>query len=116
MSSQRQVTIGEALNRFFANIFNFNGRASRSEFWFVALTVGLAAIALATPTAGLSTIAFGVLAVGLATRRLHDAGFSGWWQFVVFVPAAGWIALIVLLALPSDASPNKYGPVANAIP
>ena len=110
---QRQVTITEALNKFFANIFNFKGRPSRSEFWFVVLTVGLGAVALVTPTAGLSILAYGIITVGIATRRLHDAGFCGWWQLVAFVPAVGWIALIVLLALPSTESENMYGLVPN---
>lgn len=46
-------------------------------------------------------------------RRLHDAGFSGWMFFIVFVPIAGIIALIVLFALPSKPGINKYGPNKN---
>ncbi|RII43607.1 DUF805 domain-containing protein [Galactobacter valiniphilus] len=35
------ATFGQAIKRFFKNYVNFNGRASRSEFWWVALALGL---------------------------------------------------------------------------
>lgn len=114
MFSQRQVTIPEALNRFTANIFSVEGRSSRREFWLAALTIGLAAVAQALPTALLSMLAYGVALVGIATRRLHDAGFSGWWQLIVLVPGIGWCALFVLLSMPGMASENKYGPVPES--
>lgn len=44
----------------------------------------------------------------LAVRRLHDAGFSGWWLLLLLVPYAGWLALAVLLILPASAFPNRY--------
>ena len=38
----------------------------------------------------------------LAVRRLHDAGFSGWWLWLLLVPYA------VLLILPASAFPNRF--------
>ncbi len=35
------ATFGQAIKRFFKNYVNFNGRASRSEFWWAALAVAL---------------------------------------------------------------------------
>jgi uncharacterized membrane protein YhaH (DUF805 family) len=39
------------------------------------------------------------LAVG--ARRLHERNLSGWWQLLNFVPILGWIALVIMLALPA---------------
>lgn len=48
--------------------------------------------------------------LALTVRRLHDAGFSGWFALVYFVPALGWILLaFVLLLMPSQRHTNKYG-------
>lgn len=44
----------------------------------------------------------------LAVRRLHDAGFSGWWLWLGLVPYAGWLAVAVLLVLPSAPFPNRF--------
>lgn len=38
------ATFSQAVGRFFRNYVNFEGRASRSEYWWVALALGLAAI------------------------------------------------------------------------
>ncbi|WP_394160829.1 DUF805 domain-containing protein [Galactobacter valiniphilus] len=35
------ATFGQAIKRFFKNYVNFNGRASRSEFWWVVLGIAL---------------------------------------------------------------------------
>lgn len=44
----------------------------------------------------------------LAVRRLHDAGFSGWWLWLLLVPYAGWLIVAVLLILPASAFPNRF--------
>lgn len=44
----------------------------------------------------------------LAVRRLHDAGFSGWWLWLICVPYAGWIVVLILLLLPSSDFPNRF--------
>jgi len=103
------ISIGSAYSVFWANLFNFNGRATRGEYWKVALTAGLLGVLLAGITAGLSLIAFAVMTLALATRRLHDTGRSGWWQLIVFLPLVGTVVLMVLLALPGNCDDNRYG-------
>jgi uncharacterized membrane protein YhaH (DUF805 family) len=44
------------------------------------------------------------LAVG--ARRLHDTDRSGWWQLLMFVPAIGWIILIIFFA--QEGKSNRY--------
>jgi len=103
---------------------DFNGRARRKEFWMfvlfnyiaiIILMVIFGAIGGALDTPGLMFISyFYLLAVivpsfGVTVRRLHDAGKSGWYYFVSFIPLVGSIWLLVLLCTDSEDGANKWG-------
>lgn len=105
------------------NFANFKGRASRSEYWrFYGITIVIAGIinvlsALFMDTAlasvfGLISMAYNVAillpSIGLAVRRLHDVGKSGWLLLVSFIPF-GIIYVIYLLAQKGDEGDNQYG-------
>ena len=82
----------------------FDGRASRSEFWWFSLFIALVGGALAYLSQNLSdifliAILLPFLAVG--TRRLRDSGKSPWLQFYLLVPIAGIIILAFWWVLPS---------------
>lgn len=78
----------------------FSGRATRSEYWYFILVNVLFAIGFSIIDAGIGTtpilsylysLFIMLPAVAAMFRRLHDAGFSGWWGgigmivfFVVF--------------------------------
>jgi uncharacterized membrane protein YhaH (DUF805 family) len=96
----------------------FEGRASRSEFWWFTLgqfLVGLAFFLLSGIAGALIALYYLFLLAGLvpsiavAARRLHDIGQSGWLQLIGLIPILGTIALIVLCAQPSQPQANKYG-------
>lgn len=110
---------------------NFEGRAGRPEYWFSTLGFYLLLLLAALPAVGLaeladSDITFTPLCVGyillcgiilvltiipniaLSVRRLHDAGFSGWFYLLNFVPNIGGLILFVFALLPS-AKPNRWG-------
>ncbi len=86
---------------------DFNGRASRMEFWIfllfvTALTVGAhaidgqrsesAAIALDMGILELSvTLLFLLPSITVGVRRLHDTGRSGWWIMLIYLP---WLATL----------------------
>ena len=84
----------------FRNYFVFNGRASRSEFWYFWLFVIIANIIVSiadsiifdirvTDGGLLFLIWFVVSATPLfavGARRLHDTGSSAWWQWLIVVP------------------------------
>lgn len=115
----------EAITRFVKKAFVYRGRASRSEYWWVALAVAgvsfvLNAIASAfdinsgsAPTwlliggflFGLFNLLVGlallVPTISLTVRRLHDANFSGLFALLGLVPFLGPIALLVFACLPS---------------
>ena len=56
---------------------------------------------------GLYTLATVVPTVALRTRRLHDAGLSGWFQLLSLVPFVEY-AVLVLLLLPSNPSGRRF--------
>lgn len=93
----------EAILVCFRKYAEFQGRASRSEFWWFALFVILvdAAMMNISETLGsvfLIAVLLPFLAVG--TRRLRDSGRSGWWQFFLLVPVGGIVVLGFLWAEP----------------
>lgn len=110
------VGFGEAISLAFKNIVTFNGRASRSAFWWFGLFafiigVVVAIIANVTGVRILSTIfgaIFFLLTISLQVRRLHDSDRSGFWYFLALIPLIGGIAVLVLDLLPGTPGPNKY--------
>lgn len=102
--------------------FKFNGLATRSEFWGVAIIGFAAMVALGVFTgfvAGVGgpgsfgevigilglflTLVAGVwLSIATCIRRCRDAGINPWWTLGTIVPYIGWIVFIVLGCLPSD--------------
>ncbi len=140
---QYQVSFGDAIKRAFTNYCNFQGRASRSEYWWfylftvvVAWLLGVPAMSASFETLGhamrgeivetefsvwtgisyLWSLFIFLPSFGLLFRRLHDTGRSGWNWLWSFLPIIGWIILIVYLCTDSQPTPNKYGPVPNEIP
>lgn len=132
---QRQVGFGEAIKRGFQKYAVFTGRTSRSEFWWWQLFVFIISSAVSSctmpfimddfdPTSGMLPMSWyctsGLLNLilflpnlGMAIRRLHDTGRSGWWVLLNLVCCIGWIFLIVWWCQPSQEQNNKYGPVPN---
>lgn len=90
----------------------FDGRASRSEFWWFVLFVFLASFV----TGMFSELASSIISLALlvpnlavGARRLHDINKSGWFQLLWLVPVVGWIILIVWACKKGDAQANDYG-------
>ena len=89
----------------------FEGRASRSEYWrFYLFTVlaGLAADTIGDTVGNIASLALFLPSLALAARRLHDTGRSGWWFLLIFT-VIGILLLLYWLVKASDASANKYG-------
>jgi len=136
------ATFGEAVSRFFGRYATFSGRASRSEYWWVALLqvllvavvygvmVAVAAsayeaigttqspvfvVAVFTPPAllGLYALATLVPSAALTVRRLHDANYSGWLALLALVPVVG-LCLVVLLAMPSDGAGARFDAASSS--
>lgn len=105
----------------FKNFFNFEGRASRPEFWWFFLFNFIVCVifALLTPLAptvltvisGIYSLAVLFPGLGLFVRRMHDINKSGWNILFALIPLVGAIILIIFLVKPGNAAENKYGPV-----
>jgi uncharacterized membrane protein YhaH (DUF805 family) len=109
---------------------DFNGRATRSEYWFFVLfnlifsiaavildnTLGLAIKNVGYgPIYGLYILAVFIPSLAVSVRRLHDVGKSGWMLLVAFIPLIGAIWLLVLYVTDSQPGSNKWGPNPNEI-
>src|SRR5262245_44830417 len=91
------MTFADSIRTCFSKYADFNGTASRSEFWWFQLFIILVAAALSLFSVTLCSLFYlAVLLPDLAVgaRRLHDTGRSGWWQLLYIVPL-GVIVLIV---------------------
>ena len=111
---------------------DFDGRASRSEFWWYTLgyvivsyswsfIMGL--ITGASVMAGMDgnfqfsaiqllsyipTFALLLPTLGVGARRLHDIGKSGWWQLLYLI-CCGGLVLLYFFVQDSEGD-NQYGP------
>jgi DNA-binding CsgD family transcriptional regulator len=97
------MTFYESIRVCLTKYAEFNGRASRPEFWWFMLFVTLVASALAYFSETLTSvfliaILLPLLAAG--SRRLQDSGKSAWWLLFLLVPVGGLVALGSLWALP----------------
>lgn len=114
----------KALESFFQNYTNFQGRATRAEFWYVYLfnlilgcVVGILSYVpviggVVSACASIYSLAILVPGLAVAWRRFHDIGKSGGYYFTCLIPIAGPIIFIYLLAKES-APDNQYGPKKN---
>ncbi len=111
------------------NYVNFDGRASRSEYWwwvlatipmsfpFFILDVTVFGWGIEDPTwfQNIFAVAIFLPGLGVVFRRLHDSGRSGWWLLIGLIPCVGFIVLIVFLAQDGEPYPNQYGEVPTNI-
>ena len=119
MSEKGPDSIWEISVGFVAKYVNFEGRASRSDYWWFVLYVLLVNIA----TIGLDIAVFGTIGIvntlaqvalffphlSVGVRRLHDTGRSGWWLLIGLIPFLGAIILIVFFVMKGEVQPNQYG-------
>ena len=100
------MTFQNAIRVCLTKYADFNGQATRAEFWWFALFVILVTAALLYMSEILSSVfliavLLPLLAVG--TRRLHDIGKSGWWWLFALAPVGGMVVLVALWSLPGTA-------------
>ena len=102
------MTFGESINGCFSKYAEFNGRASKSEFWWWMLFVFLASLAagmISPVLSSLFSLATLLPSLAVTTRRLHDIGRTGWWQLLLLT-GIGFLVLLYWWVQPSDGSAN----------
>jgi uncharacterized membrane protein YhaH (DUF805 family) len=92
---------------------DFNGRASRPEYWWfylftVLLSWGSLIVDHSGIVSGIVNLALLLPALSAAARRLHDTNRSGWWMLIAFT-IIGLIPLIIWLASKGNDQSNEYG-------
>lgn len=135
------MTFKESINTCLREkyFFRFQGRASRSEFWWFMLFIALVNIltglvfALLPPMVGASASLIVSLLLlpanlGVTVRRLHDRNLSGWWLLLPIVSLvlavlfgagdsvisstlslAMCVCYLAILCMPSQPEVNRFG-------
>jgi len=106
----------ESIKTCFSKYADFNGRASRPEFWWWFLFVVLLSVAAGMVSQMLSgLLSLAVLVPGLAVgaRRLHDTDRSGWLQLLGLIPLIGVLVLIFWWVQEAK-EPNRFGSPASS--
>jgi uncharacterized membrane protein YhaH (DUF805 family) len=114
------MTFGESINTCLKQKYaDFNGRASRSEFWWFNLFCFFFSVIFIFSykediyeiflSALLALLALLVPWTAAAVRRLHDIDQSGWWYLITFVPYVGEFILLGILALRGTSGANRFG-------
>jgi uncharacterized membrane protein YhaH (DUF805 family) len=115
------VGFGDAIRLAFKSWSAYQGRASRSAYWWYALfafivylvadIIFLRAIGHGAGLGLYFIFAIGMLIVSLplAVRRLHDTDRSGFWLFLGLIPFIGGIVILVFTLLAGTRGPNRFG-------
>lgn len=128
------MTFGEAISSYFSKMFDFHGRARRSEYFYTKLFIALVefALGLFLYQADLSirscvSFLIALTTLSLEVRRLHDVGVTGWFVIVPFIGLVlmpiGYVGGLIygyglvsyllfnfyLIIKDSDPGINKYG-------
>ncbi len=130
---------GTAISLFYKNYVNFEGRASRAEYWwpllmqliiYTALIIAFVTLSGTEEFAAdgdvdsvsLAIIFAGILfwlvnllpGISVKVRRFHDLDQTGWlvlvfWAVNIFVPLVEF-GRMIWFAFPGTTGPNQYGP------
>ena len=105
------------------NLFNFNGRIGRGEFWLRSAAFGITfflvmlivnsmgSTGMASVITVVAYLLYFVLGLSSSVKRWHDRGKSGKWVFLSLVPIVGSIwSFIELGFMPGTDGANEYGP------
>ena len=110
------MTFNESVSTCLKKYFVFEGRASRSEYWWFQLIV--------TPSYLISTIIeneigyffLGITlftlipAISAGVRRLHDTNRSGFFYLISLIPIIGSFILVFFLIPEGTKGKNRFGP------
>lgn len=107
--------IKASFNMYFVDVLknhylDFNGRATRTQFWMfnlfvfiIVFAVSLIAGLLKLPVLATAAVLAVLLpSIGISVRRVRDLGISGWFILIGLIPFIGGIVLLVGYCLPTD--------------
>jgi len=107
----------------YKNYWDFQGRASRSEYWLfflfnflLGMVAGIIDVlvfhqpGLFGPCALFLTFANLIPNLSVTFRRLHDTDRTAWWLLIAAIPLIGALVLCVFSLLRGTQSENRFGP------
>ena len=102
--------MGNAISVCFKKYATFEGRASRSEFWFFTLFYLIVSFLAGFVEGAVGIVGFSYVlllplvipSIAVTCRRMHDTGRSGWFQLIP-------IYNLILACTASNPGSNKYG-------
>ena len=110
------MNFSESLNTCLKKYFVFEGRASRSEYWWFQLIVSPSYFISTFLENEISYLFLGITlftlipAISAGVRRLHDTNRSGFFLLISFIPFIGGIILLFFLIPEGTKGKNKFGP------
>lgn len=121
-----KMSFVDAIRAVFTNIFKFDGRARRKEYWtfmlfyflimfgamFLDVATGYNSYTHGSVYGPITTTAYFIILVpwlAVTIRRFHDCGYS--WAYIlwVFLPIAGGIIVFIATIEDSEKKANEYG-------
>ena len=112
-SGSGSMTFAQAISLCMRKYATFEGRASRSEYWWFILfqfllNLGASIVDDSGTLNGVVTLVLFLPGFSVYVRRLHDTDHSGWWVLISFT-VIGLIPLFIWLVSMGDPLPNRYG-------
>jgi len=118
------MTLGESISTCFKKYFVMEGRASKSEFWWLQLIwTSCFILSFIFDSESVSYFLLGVVIIifiplfTVGVRRLHDTGKSGVHVFWSLIPFIGGLIVLFLMLGDGTKGKNQYGnnPLAKKI-
>ena len=110
------MTFGESVSTCMKKYFVFEGRASRSEYWWFQLIVSPSYLISTVFENDIAYIFLGITlftlipAISAGVRRLHDTNRSGFFLLISFIPFIGGLVLLFFLIPEGTKGKNRFGP------
>jgi len=110
------MTFSESLSTCLKKYFVFEGRASRSEYWWFQLIVTPSYFISTVLENEISYIFLGITiftlipAISAGVRRLHDTNRSGFFLLISLIPFIGGLVLLFFLIPEGTKGKNRFGP------
>ena len=116
------MDFSSAVQSFFNKYATFQGRASRSEFWYAQLFIiltnfflefiegllGISPFSEVSILASIFQLGVFIPSIAIIARRLHDINKSGWWYFLVLT-IIGVIPVVYWFCTKGNDHENDYG-------
>ncbi|WP_265455433.1 DUF805 domain-containing protein [Enterococcus sp. HY326] len=107
--------MANAYKEYWRNMFNMEGRATRSQFWWPQLVNIIVVVVYLFASElfsfryssffymGLSILMFAIWIANFSirARRLHDRDHSNWWLLLYLLPRIGSLIIFIQMLLPS---------------